>query len=110
MFPNRNIHKYTWTSPYGKTHNRLDHVLINKRWHSNTVDRFSRGTDCDTDYYLMVAKVRQILSISKRTVQKFDMERFTLKNLDDVVVKEKNQVRISNRYVVLETWRTMVWT
>jgi hypothetical protein len=32
MFPQRNIHKYTytWTSPDGKTHNQIDCVLIDR--------------------------------------------------------------------------------
>jgi len=60
MFLHRNIHKYTWTSPDGKTHNQIDHVLIRRRWHSSVLHvRSFRGADCDTDHYLVIAKVTE---------------------------------------------------
>ena len=31
-----------------------------------------RETDCDTDHYLVVAKVREIMEVSKQAAHKFD--------------------------------------
>ena len=67
MFPHRDIHKYTWTSANGKTHNQIDHILIDRRWLSITLDvRSFRGADCDTDHCLVFAKVRERLVVSKQ--------------------------------------------
>jgi hypothetical protein len=38
MFPHRNIHKYTWTSPVGKTHIQIDHILIHRQRHLSVLD------------------------------------------------------------------------
>jgi hypothetical protein len=103
MFPHRNIHKYTWTSPDEKTHNHADHILIDRRWHSSILDvRSFRGADCDTDHYLVVAKVRERLVVIKKAAQKFDAERFNLKKLSELEVRKQYQIKISNRFAALE--------
>ena len=84
MFPHQNIHKYTWTSPDEKTHNQIDHILIDRRWHSSILHILSFwGADCDTDHYLVVAKVRERLAVSKQVAQKFDVERLNLWKLSE---------------------------
>jgi len=103
MFSHGKIHKYTWTSPDGKTHNQIDHVLIDRRWHSSVLDvRNFRGADCDTDHYLVFAKVRERLAVGKQAAQRFDMQRFNLRKLNEPEVREQNQVEIKNRFAALE--------
>jgi hypothetical protein len=50
-----------------------------------------------------VAKVRERISVSKQVIQKFNLERFDLRKLDDIEVKEKYQLEISNRFAALES-------
>jgi hypothetical protein len=47
--------------------------------------------------------MREKISVSKQAGQKFDLERFDLKQLDDVEVKEKYQIEISNMFAALES-------
>jgi len=56
-------------------HNQTDHILIYSRWHSSRLDvRLFRGGECDTDHYLVVAKVRERLAISKQAAQEYEKE------------------------------------
>ena len=65
-FPQLNIHKYTWKSPDGITHNQKYHVLVDKRRQSSIIDvRSLRGADCDTARYLVIATIRERLSLKK---------------------------------------------
>jgi hypothetical protein len=38
VFLYHNIHKFTFTSPDGKSHNRIGRILLDRRWHSSELD------------------------------------------------------------------------
>jgi hypothetical protein len=104
MLTHCNIHKYTWTSPDGKTHNQTDHILVDRQRLSNVLDVQSfRASDCDSDQYLVMAKVRERPAVNKQRSHRFHMERFNLKTLNDVEGKEEIRVEVSNnRFAALE--------
>jgi hypothetical protein len=93
-------------SPGGKPHNQIDHILVDRRRHSKVlyVGLF-RAADCDTEHYLVLAKVRHRLAVNKQRSQRFHMERFHVNKLNEVEDKEQYSVEVSNRFAAaLEIW------
>ena len=68
--------------------------MTDRRWHK---------ADCDTDHYLVIAEVREILSVRKQAAQKFDVERFNLKKLSELEVKNVIRMKFQGG---LQLWRT----
>ena len=103
MCLHRKLYKYSWTSPDGKTHNHIYHVLVDRRWRSRVLDlRSFRGVDCDNYHYLVVAKIRKRLAVSKQAAQNFDAERFNFRKLNQLEVRKQYQIKISKRFAALE--------
>jgi hypothetical protein len=103
MLPHLNMCKYTWSSAGGKTHNQTCHILTDMRWLSSLLDvRSVRRADCDTDHYLVVAKVRERLEVNKQVAQNFNGERFNLRKLNEKEDRKQYQIEISNRFAALE--------
>lgn len=63
IFPHKNKHKVTQTSPKGVP-TQIDHVLSSSRHHNSIYDiRSHCGPDVDSDHYLVVAKMTQDMKL-----------------------------------------------
>jgi hypothetical protein len=51
----------------------------------------------------VVENVRERLAVSKQEAQKFDVERFNLRELNELEVGKQYQIEITNGFVALES-------
>jgi hypothetical protein len=103
ILPHCKIHKFIWTFPDRKTHDQIQYILIERRRQLSAIHVLSfRAADCDTDHYLVVAKVKERLAVNKQRSHRFHMERFNLEKLNDVQDKEHSPVEVSNMFAALE--------
>ena len=102
-FRHKDIHKQTWISPDGNTRNQIDHVLTDKRRHTNVLDvRSYRGADCDSDHLLVIAKIRERLSINRTNRQLIGTKRLNVQSLTEGENGIKYAVEITNKFAALE--------
>ncbi|XP_046685325.1 uncharacterized protein LOC124371058 [Homalodisca vitripennis] len=102
MFPRKDIHKYTWTSPGGTTKNQIDHVITDQRHKSSITDvRSIRGAECGIDHSLVLVKVCQRIAIQSRKEvrqkRRIEVRRLELKNIAD-----EFKLKLENRFKALE--------
>jgi hypothetical protein len=50
----------------------------------------------------VVAKVRERLAVRKHAAQTFDVGRFNLRKISDLLVRKQYQIKITNRFAALE--------
>jgi len=95
-FPHKEIHKGTWRSPDGRCINHIDHILVNARF-SNSVlyVRTFRNTECGTDLFLVVGRLKVKLKKKEKRKEK-QTELFDIQKLDDLKICEDFRKNLIN--------------
>ena len=101
QFKQKDIHKYTWTSPDGRTRNQIDHIAVNGKFRNSIINaRACRAADISSDHNLVICdmelKLRRVIKVANRTV-KYDTER-----LRSSEVRSKFVLTLKNRFSCLQ--------
>ena len=102
MFPNKDVHKYTWTSPDGQYRNQIEHVAIRSQFNRSVQDtRVHRGADVGSDHNLVITKIKLMLNNTGKKQE--GITRFEESKLREPVIRQQLQLELRNRFSILQT-------
>ena len=104
FFQHKTIHKYTWTSPDGRTCNQIDHLLFSRKWRKSLLDvRGYRGADIQSDHNLMVAKIHLKLKVTQKNNKPTTHKPLNVEKLNDKETARMFQLELTNRFEALQS-------
>ena len=100
MFPHKEIHRYTWTSPNGQYHNQIDHMAVRSNFKRSVQDvRAYRGADCASDHNLVIAKT--LLKLNRTGRRAVQVRRYETSKLNVPEIRKQFQLELKNRFSCL---------
>ena len=105
IFLHKNIHKFTWKSPDGRTTNQIDHVIVNNKWRRSLLNvRVYKGADVNSDHYLLKSTIR--LKLRKTPSQNQCKRRLDIEKIKIPDVKKAFKLELKNRFSALDNTDT----
>lgn len=101
QFKHKDIHKYTWTSPDGRTRNQIDYITVNGKFRSSIHNaRAYRGADVGSDHNLVVCDMK--LRLQKVYKPASQTVKFDTRKLKNSAVRDKFVLTLKNRFSCLQ--------
>ena len=100
VFPHKDIHKYTWTSPNSKFKNQIDHITINNKFRRSMTDtRTYRGADIGSDHNLVLATIK--LKLCRIVRPRGMRERYDVNKLRNPEIQKEFVLELRNSFSCL---------
>ncbi|XP_065565936.1 craniofacial development protein 2-like [Artemia franciscana] len=113
LFPRRDVHKYSWTSPGRAVRNQIDHCLVSRKFRSSIQDgREYRGADVGSYHDLLVTKFFLKLKRNEKKAPNSEFQ-FDSDKLLDRTSRRELGTELSNKlealYISDQDDQEMIW-